>query len=894
MNQDAHYLYRISFKVILDRICKRRRIAMMKKYISIFLLFIAQFLYLSAQNQYDTAKPWTWWWILGNSMTKSDISAQLEYMQKAGVGGVCVIPLYGEKGDESNYIDLISPKFMDMLSHISKEAKRLGLGVDMTMGSGWPFGGPWIPPQLASKKIDENLKCANLNFMVKRSSPGGHGHTADPFNPAAYKLHAQQFEKAFAPYKDEKLLRGFFNDSYEYYAANFTDNFYEEFKKRRGYDFQPYAREIFSQTKSWEKNKIKNTSPSKISPEDSERIWQDYHQTLSDLLYETMTEFASASSKMGFLSVNQAHGSPGNLIDLYALADIPETESFGASIFDIPLVRQDPDYEEERFGRPNKLMMKFASSAANLYDKDLVASESCTWLANHFKVALSQVKPELDKLFVSGINHIFYHGTPYSPMDKPFPGRLFYASTNFNYNSHFKEFFPELNEYVRRIQSVMQNSKSDNDILLYFPIHAFWRGSGGPYHVLCFEVHNAMKWLKKVPKFDELINNLDKLGFCFDYVSDMALNNLEVVNGVIKSNGKYYKALVVPECEQLPLETFKNLDRLVRDGAKIVFQNKIPEDVPGFGNLAERRQAARDIKNSWINIHDGFFVGNVPAIVSSLGAKRETIADFKLDFIRKFNSQATIYFICNQNSAFEMGNVEISEPCEQIEYFNPLTGERAKLKSEKSASGTKFQLRLLPGESCLIFANKTINPDLPLKTFTEDGDSKKIDTEWTIDFLRALPTPVPASDMPAQIKTRRLRSWTEIGDDNAKKFCGVARYSANFKVDDPSEKYVIDLGNIRDAARVKINGTNIGSVWCVPFRLEIPDGVLKDSNTIEIEVTNNSFNRAKSVAEKNPDWNKGNNIIDITYTPYDIRKEPLEDAGLLEEIRLIKQLTPKN
>ena len=74
------------------------------------------------------------------------------------MGGVCIIPCYGEKGDEANYIDLISPEFMQKLAYIQKEANRLELGIDMTMGSGWPFGGPWVSDEYASKYLDKNLK----------------------------------------------------------------------------------------------------------------------------------------------------------------------------------------------------------------------------------------------------------------------------------------------------------------------------------------------------------------------------------------------------------------------------------------------------------------------------------------------------------------------------------------------------------------------------------------------------------------------------------------------------------------------------------------------------------------------------------------------------------------
>lgn len=849
----------------------------MKKILPVIILFSLGFYSFA-----DTSKPWTWWWVQGNAMTKKDITDQLEYMHKAGIGGVCLIPCYGQKGREKDYIDLFSPKFMDMIAHTSDETKRLGMGFDMTMGSGWPFGGPWIDEANTSKRLDEKFNCVNAKIKVKRSSPGGHGYAANPFNPDSYQKHIDYVKNVFAPYKDKKILRGFFNDSYEYFNANWTENFLEEFKNRRGYDFTPYYKEVLSQG-------YKNELPKTLDDETIARMWQDYHETISDLLYDTMLVFTSGAKEMGFLSVNQAHGSVGNLIDLYSIADIPETESFGASKFGIPLVRQDPDYEEWRFGRPNKMMMKFAASSANLTGKKLVASESCTWLTNHFKASLSQVKPELDKLFVGGINHIFYHGTPYSPLSEKFPGRMFYAGTNFNFNSHFKEFFPNLNLYVKRVQEILQNSTSDNDILVYFPIHAFWKGKGDKHKVLMFDVHHASKWLKRCPQFDELITQLDNLGFCFDFVSDKALKDLVANDLYIRANGKYYRTIIVPDCTELPIDTYIQLNRLAESGAKIIFQNKIPSDVTGYSKLAERRQLAMEISNNWKTFGKNIRYGFVPALAVSFGAKRETFADYKLDFIRKYTDNSTVYFIANQNTEFLRADIEISENAEQIEYYNPLNNERGFLKSSNSEQGTKFNLKLMSGETCFIFANQKSNPELKEIKFTDDDSEMEIKGEWTIDFLRTLPNRISGNELPKQIKTEQLKSWTDIGCQKAKEFCGVAKYSIAFNLDNPEASYFIELGDLRDAASIRINGTEIGSIWSVPFRLRIPLGILRNENTLEIEVSNNSFNMARKIAKENPNWNYENNIVDITYTKYDIANKPLEPAGLLGSVKIVKQ-----
>ncbi len=826
----------------------------------------------------DTTKPYTRWWWFGNSVSKESLTHQLEYMKSVGIGGVSIVPTDGQKGDEKNYINLLSPKYMEILEYVSDEAKRLGLEVDMTMGSGWPFGGPWISNELSPKFLDKSLKCAPTNFKVKRFSAGGAGLTANPFNPEAYRFHASVFKKAFKEaYADKKIIRAFFNDSYEYYSANWTENFLEEFKARRGYDFAPYMKELFGKTQT-------------LKPENIERLWQDYHATIADLLLDTIKEFTKACKEMGVKSVNQAHGSVGNLIDLYAIADIPETESFGASEFDIDYVRQDEDYPEHIFGRPNKVMMKFAASASNLYGKKLVSAESCTWLANHFKTSLVQMKPEFDKLFVGGINHVSFHGMPYTPKEEDFPGRLFYASVNYNQNAHFKEFLPELNAYIKNVQQVLQNSKSDNDVLLYFPIHSFWKSAGSREFILLFDVHNATKWLKRAPAFDKLLAEMERKGVCYDFVSDNALKNLRVENGVIYSGDKSYKAIVLANVGQMPLETYKLLSGIILSGGNVVFDTSIPSDVSGFFDVATRQTTARNIIEQWHG-KENVFVGEPIQMLAKAGVRIETLSDFGLDFIRKTTDNSTIYFIANQQKKFSNGKLQVKVNAQEIEYYNPMTQKRGVLKSTCNGDTTEFHLELLSGEACFIFANEKSSASKNVIISKQDSTATEIVSDWQIEFIRALPTPIPQEKMPAKISTKTLKSWTEIGDKNALEFCGVARYKTNFALakNKTTKEYVLDLGDVRDCAKVWLNGKFLGSVWSAPFRVEIANGILKEQNTLEIEVSNNSFNRAKAFFARNPDWFKTHWIIDITYKKYRPETKAYEKSGLLGKVRLIER-----
>ncbi|WP_405511169.1 glycosyl hydrolase [Spirosoma sp. KNUC1025] len=275
-----------------------------------------------------------------------------------------------------------------MFAHTVREASRLGLGVDLTTGTGWPFGGSNVTASIAAKQwkvSDGKLTTSLTNQQVKRAAPGGAGLVVDYFDKTAMRTYLNRFDSTLARLPQKP--RAVYNDSYEVYGANWSENFASEFRKRRGYDLNSQLSAFLDTT----------------GTEVGILVKQDYHQTLSELLHDgfTATWTGWARSK-GYKTRNQAHGSPGNLLDLYALTDIPETESFGSSRFPIPGLRVDDHYDVERFGTPHPLAMKFASSAANLMGKPLVSSETTTWLANHFHVSLSQIKPQVDELFTGG------------------------------------------------------------------------------------------------------------------------------------------------------------------------------------------------------------------------------------------------------------------------------------------------------------------------------------------------------------------------------------------------------------------------------------------------------------------------------------------------------------
>jgi hypothetical protein len=191
----------------------------------------------------DTTKPWTRWWWPGSAVDEAGLTRQLEQFAAAGLGGVEVTPIFGVRGYEERNVAFLSPRWMELLAHTGREAQRLGLGVDMATGTGWPFGGPWVAPEDGSHKIaliDGRLAGTPTKMKVKRAAPGAEGLVVDPYSPAALGRYLAPFTQAFAGFP-AGLVRGQFHDSFEYYESGWTPELPAAFQAMHGYDLQAHA-----------------------------------------------------------------------------------------------------------------------------------------------------------------------------------------------------------------------------------------------------------------------------------------------------------------------------------------------------------------------------------------------------------------------------------------------------------------------------------------------------------------------------------------------------------------------------------------------------------------------------------------------------------------------------
>ena len=848
-------------------------------------------------------RPGSRWWWLGSAVTEEELSRNMDEIASHGIHTLEITPIYGVKGKEKDHIVFLSPQWMNMLRHVQQVGARDSIQIDMNCGTGWPFGGPQVPLDEAacfvafrvdtfsvnrSRSMDipvtldrsslrtatkrssvskEILQTAKLQRvlaysidekgiyydltssvddgklhwempkgrwqvlsiyvlrtmqMVKRSSPGGEGLVIDHFNKDAVAHYLQRFDKAFeasgVPFPDT-----FFNDSYEVYGADWTPTLLDEFKVRRGYALEPYLPDLL------------------MGGDHEIKVLIDYRQTLSEMLLENFTEqWTSWAHSHDVRTRNQAHGSPANLIDVYAAVDIPEVEGFGLSDFGIKGLRTDSNLTRPNYS--DLSMLKYASSAAHITGKPLTSCETFTWLTEHFRTSLSQLKPDMDLVFCAGVNRMFFHGTCYSPFDDPWPGWRFYASIDMSPTNSIWRDAPYFMDYVDRCQRFLQWGKPDNDFLVYLPVRDMW-SKRKENLLMMFEISSMDK---NAPEFIDIVMKVDSLGYDCDYISDRYLLTTSFENGkLMTSSGATYKALILPESSFMPEAVKQHVDELRRKGAPIVYGS----------DLMDMQHYAK------------------PEMIKSV---------HRLKAIRRSNEKGYHYFIANLTPHDVDQYISLSVDFKSVALFNPMDGEIY----QGDVKDGKLRLQLKSGESVIV---QTFDEEQPVggkKKLSRIVDYKDLTNQhWTLRFIESEPSVMPTYQLD------RLQSWEGL-DRSAGILMGTGVYSSSFVLseEEANQSWQIALGDVRESARVYITEHLIGCAWAVPFVLDCRDVLKAGKNELRIEVTNLPANRIAEMDRQQIPWRKFHdiNVVDIHYQPTTYGHWPLVPSGLNSKVILYR------
>ncbi|HYP15235.1 MAG TPA: glycosyl hydrolase [Bryobacteraceae bacterium] len=874
----------------------------------------------------NETKPWTRWWWLGSIANEKDLTTEMEKYAKAGIGGLEITPIYGVRGREKEFRSYLTKPWMEIFTHSLREGKRLNMGIDMATGNGWPFGGPWVDAEDACRNvvhktytvaagqqlneavqyiqaplvraigargvqvtdikqpIRENADLQGLALeqvrfekplplvalmaysdkgktldltskvdasgklswtapegtwtlyavfqgwhgkMVERAGPGGEGDVIDHFSSQSLKDYLAFFDQAFKGH-DLTGLRAYFNDSYEVDDAsgesNWTPAMFAEFEKRRGYDLREHLPALFG----------------KDTAEKNARVMSDYRETISDLLLDEFTlPWAAWSKSKGAITRNQAHGSPANILDLYAASGIPETE--GNDI----------------------LKFKFASSAAHVTGKRLASAEAATWLDEHFTAKLGDVKDAVDLFFLGDINHICYHGTPFSPTSEAWPGWMFYASVHFGPTNSFWNDFPILNQYVTRVQSFLQAGKPSSDVLLYYPIYDSY-AEAGRRSLQHFD--GGAQGTGARAAGEELL----KSGYTFDFVSDRQLASAKASGAGVELGGVVYKAIVVPQAKYVPVSTVQKIAGLAQGGANILIHNELPASVAGWNKFEDRQRSLKGLygylkfgplANSQTTQVASVGRGRVllgkslSGMLSEAGLKREALVDSGIQFVRRDLGDGHAYFLRNSGKTAFEGWAPLSTAAKGAGLFDPMQGAFGVAAIRQGSSGTEAYVQLAPAQS-LILRTYNSAPQGPNFSYPKPASTPgPLTGEWTVTFVTGGP------QMPPAAKLSQLASWTELPGEEPKRFSGTAKYAITFKRPAAqAESFLLELGEVQESARVILNGEEVGGLIQQPFQVRIPAPKLKDSNTLEVLVSNSMANHIADLDRRGENYRKFYNI----------------------------------
>jgi hypothetical protein len=765
-------------------------------------------------------------------VTKPELEREMRLMKEGGIGGFEVQPTYALELDDAakgiKNLPYMSAEFLDALTFTGAKAKELGLRMDLTLGSGWPFGGPHIPEELASARLRVQTGKLNLRegekviavfgpdgkqrkvfdpaqtdatyFIashtgqkVKRAAVGAEGLVLNHYDAAAIQAHLKAVGEPMLKALAKTPPYAIFSDSLEVNESDWTGDFLAQFQKRRGYDLTPYLPALAGD----------------IGPV-TRAIRHDWGLTLSELCDDNYLKPLTAWAKAhGTKFRSQTYGIPPVTLSSQRLTDLPEGEGT----------------QWRRFSTTRS-----ATSANHLYGNPVSSSETWTWLHSPvFRATPLDMKAEADLHFLQGVNQLVAHGWPYTPPGVPEPGWRFYAAAVFNQHNPWWIVMPDIATYMQRISWILRQGTPAIDVAVYLPTHDAFAG----FTLGHDSVDQAMNGLLG----PNLVPAILDAGYNFDFTDD----------GAIAAKGITHKILIVPNVERIPLATLQKISEYAAKGGKAIFTGRLPSMAPGLRDEGEA-PAIRELAGKF-PLTDEAKLGE--ALHAALPA------DFTLPpevgVVHRKLPIADIYFLANTSNRAVKATAAFRIQGMLPAWWDPFTGKTAKAGMDGDRA---FNIDLAPYESRVLVFSRAVSPPIPAMSGPAIPPVD-VSANWTVKF----------ADSPQAVQMGTLRSWTE--DESRKFYSGTATYQRtvaapeamlrahkqvflNFgegTVVDPASERRSPSGMrawlespVREAAQVFVNGKAAGAVWKAPFEVEITTLLKPGENTILVVVANLALN----------------------------------------------------
>jgi len=631
----------------------------------------------------------------------------------------------------------------------------------------------------------------------KPAAVGGEGLEVDKLNRAAVEFHWNTFvDQMIQNAEGTSALTEILIDSYEVGMQNWTQGFAQEFRKRRGYDLVSMMVALTG--------RILNDT------ETTERILWDLRVTVAELMHENYFGYFKEKCREHCFK--------------YAV------EPYGSGTFDAAEMTLMGDVVMTEFWQREAARdiwiwtSQIVSSGAMLSGKNVVAAESFTNLQSGWDAHPYSLKRLGDRAFVSGVNRYYFHSFAHQPFDDSVqPGMTFgpYGG-NFHRNNTWYPKARGWMDYITRCQFLMQSGPIQADVLGLY---------GDEPGFISFFTPNQPFDLEDIPGLKFHLGGISSL-------KDLSVDGEGIIR--VTRDGKRldlgYRMLVMKRARLMRPEHVEKLGELAEQGATI-FAPK-PLRAPSFSDheKADARLAAL-VKEHWdsglIKTPEAY-----EAAVAKLPPDCETPDN--VWFAHHKVGAEHFYFISNQEDNARDVKLVFRMDGKTPELWNPLNGEVAEAPNWKRLNDgrTEVSFEMAPAGSMFVAFRKptTSNGESTAKCALKTRLA--LDNDWSVAFDRSW-------GPKGTVKFDLLIPWNESADKEIKYYSGSAVYRKTFNLSDPGDASALwlDLGEVGVMAQVKLNGKDLGLLWCPPFRVRIGDAVKAGKNTLEIEVTNTWDNR---------------------------------------------------
>jgi len=821
----------------------------------------------------DNARPMVRWWWFGVAVEKPEILRELQQMKADGIGGAELAFVYPVVLDDParglKNLPFLSPAMLDDVHYAQAEGRSLGLRIDVTLCSGWPYGGPattlaeaagrlrtvqvlvspgetavptppltdgdsliaasvvngspshWNPVTSHSLKptpagitvTPSDTPRVVLFFIashtrqkVKRAAVGAEGYVLDPFSHEAVAAYLRSVGEPLVNAFGSTPPYAIFSDSLEAYGADWTPDLPAEFLKRRGYDLIPHLAEL--------------VAGGSVA---ADAIRHDYGRTLTELVNQNyLTQINDWAIAHHTLFRSQTYGEPAVSFSSQNLVGLAEGEGPQWRAFST---------------------LRWATSANHVFGHNITSGETFTWLHSPvFRATPLDMKSEADIDFIMGENQLIFHGWPYSAPQVSEPGWSLYAAAALNDHNPWHPVMPSVTAYITRISYLMRQGQPSNQVAVLLPTDDAWT-SFSPGKV---SVTAAMARLIP-PTFTAAILSA---GYNFDFIDADAINRF----------GIHHPILVLPPTDRIPAETLKKIAVYIEEGGKVIAVGRAPSLSP------EGLSQAASVKLTFIA--DPSQLGEALHAAASpdfelLGADDAT--KNQIGFIRRKLLSADIYFVVNTSNRSINTTANFATTHKFAEQWNPDTA------AATAASSRAQPIQLAPYQSrVFVFSN---DPQTSAPTPNPTKQLADLSNDWRVTFATTGKT----------INEDKLTDW--IDDPATLHYSGEAIYARDFTLVDiprhdpiflkieggkplpgapnsepePAATTPDGLPNplvtrtgpgmhayydapVREAALVILNGHPVGALWHPPYSLDVSKYLQAGRNHIEIHVYNTALN----------------------------------------------------